>query len=233
MTLPLFYVDTINESDSTFVLNEDASKHIIQVLRMKKGEQLQLTDGKGMLLTAEIIDEHKKNCKVNKINLEKISSPENKITIAISLIKNASRFEWFLEKATEIGITEIIPLKCNRTEKQHFRYDRMKGILVSAMLQSHQAWLPVLNEPISFDKVVSDNNNQSKFIAHCLDNGLKKELKSCEKSTSSIILIGPEGDFVLTEIELALKNNYIPVSLGNNRLRTETAGIVAVTILNN
>ncbi len=233
MTLPLFYVDTINESDSTFVLNEDASKHIIQVLRMKKGEQLQLTDGKGMLLTAEIIGEHKKNCTVNKINLKKISSPENKITIAISLIKNASRFEWFLEKATEIGITEIIPLKCNRTEKQHFRYDRMKGILVSAMLQSHQAWLPTLHEPISFDKVVSDNNNQSKFIAHCLDNGLKIELKSCEKSTSSIILIGPEGDFVSTEIELALKNNYIPVSLGNNRLRTETAGIVAVTILNN
>lgn len=233
MSLPLFYFETINESDSTFMLNEDASKHIIQVLRMKKGEQLQLTDGKGILLTAEIIDEHKKNCTVNKINLEKISSPENNITIAISLIKNTSRFEWFLEKATEIGITEIIPLKCNRTEKQHFRYDRMKGILISAMLQSHQAWLPALHEPSSFDKVVSDNNNHSKFIAHCIDNGHKIELNSCKKSSSSIILIGPEGDFDATEIELALKNNFIPVSLGDNRLRTETAGIVAVTILNN
>jgi 16S rRNA (uracil1498-N3)-methyltransferase len=233
MSLPLFFLETIDEHQSILVLSEEASKHIVQVLRMTIGERLQLTDGKGLLLTAEIINDHKKSCTVQKITIEKIPAPQKQITIAISLVKNASRFEWFLEKATEIGVTTIIPLICSRTEKQHFRFDRMKGILTSAMLQSHQAWLPILHEPVLFEKLILTDKSESKFIAHCETDEKKNHLNAIPKSSSSIMLIGPEGDFTTAEIELALKNNFIPVSLGENRLRTETAGMVAVTLLNN
>lgn len=232
MSLPLFFLETIDEHQSTLVLSEEASKHIVQVLRMTIGERLQLTDGKGVILTAEISNDHKKSCTVQKISIEKIPASQKQITIAISLVKNASRFEWFLEKATEIGITTIIPLLCSRTEKQHFRFDRMKGILTSAMLQSHQAWMPILHEPISFEKLILTDKSESKFIAHCESDDKKNHLNAITKLSSSIMLIGPEGDFTPTEIELALKHDFIPVSLGENRLRTETAGMVAVTLLN-
>ena len=233
MPLPLFFLETIDEQNSTLVLSEEASKHIVQVLRMTIGDRLQLTDGKGLLLTAEIINDHKKSCTVQKITIEKIPAPQKQITIAISLVKNASRFEWFLEKATEIGVTTIIPLICSRTEKQHFRFDRMKGILTSAMLQSHQVWLPILHEPISFEKLIVTDKSESKFIAHCETDDKKNHLNAISKSSSTIMLIGPEGDFTTAEIELALKNNFTPISLGENRLRTETAGMVAVALLNN
>ncbi|RYZ29126.1 MAG: 16S rRNA (uracil(1498)-N(3))-methyltransferase, partial [Chitinophagaceae bacterium] len=155
---------------------------------------------------------------------------EPSICIAISITKNASRFEWFLEKATEIGINEIIPLLCERTEKEKFRYDRMKGILVSAMLQSQQTWLPNLHQPTSFDEVIKQASHQQKFIAHCLPEQ-KQQLSSVIHHLSSIILIGPEGDFTPAEIEAALQNNFIPVALGETRLRTETAGMVAAALL--
>lgn len=233
MSLPLFYLETIDEQHSTLVLSEEASKHIVQVLRMTIGERLQLTDGKGIILTAEIINDHKKSCSVQKISIEKIPAPQKQISIAISLVKNASRFEWFLEKATEIGVSTIIPLICSRTEKQHFRFERMKGILTSAMLQSHQAWMPILQEAVSFEKLILADKSESRFIAHCETDDNKNHINSFPKLSSSVILIGPEGDFTSTEIELAIKNNFIPVSLGENRLRTETAGMVAVTLLNN
>ena len=233
MSLPLFFLETIDEQHSTLVLSEEASKHIVQVLRMTTGERLQLTDGKGIIITAEISNDHKKSCTVKIISIEKIPAPQKQITIAISLVKNASRFEWFLEKATEIGVTTIIPIICSRTEKQHFRFDRMKGILTSAMLQSHQAWLPILHEPVLFEKLILTDKSESKFIAHCETDEKKNHLNAIPKSSSSIMLIGPEGDFTTPEIELALKNNFTPISLGENRLRTETAGMVAVTLLNN
>lgn len=233
MPLPLFYQPNINDHESYIVLDEYASKHIIQVLRMKIGERLQLTDGKGMLLTAEITDDHKKKCTVQKISVEKNPAPSKQITIAISLVKNNARFEWFLEKATEIGVTAITPLICSRTEKQQFRYDRMKGILISAMLQSHQSWLPLLNEPSPFEKIISTDKNESRFIAHCESQENKIQLNTIRKADSSIILIGPEGDFTPVEIEMAFKHGFVPVSMGANRLRTETAGIVAATLLNN
>ncbi len=235
MALPFFYIDTYDSSTSLITLNEETSKHVIQVLRMKKGEQINLTDGKGILLTAEISDAHKKNCvvKVKATSCKPLAV--RKTVVAISLVKNASRFEWFLEKATEIGITEIIPLLCERTERQYFRYDRMKGIIVSAMLQSQQTWLPMLHQPISFKEYVlqaESSNDVQKMIAHC-EEGNKQSITQVIKAGLSMynILIGPEGDFTKDEIELALANNYIPVALGETRLRTETAGVVAATAL--
>jgi 16S rRNA (uracil1498-N3)-methyltransferase len=156
---------------------------------------------------------------------------DGRVTIAVSLVKNASRFEWFLEKATEIGITEIIPLLCERTERQHFRYDRMNGILISAMLQSQQTWLPMLHEPLKFEHLKM--HKFEKLIAHCEETekkSLKKMLSEIE-GTDSIILIGPEGDFTSAEIDTAIAEGYKPVMLGETRLRTETAAVVAATLL--
>ena len=236
MALPFFYKEDITTNAKEVTLDEDTSKHVVQVLRMQNGEQLQLTDGKGNLFTAEITDAHKKHCTVKIITTTNQQRSTNNTTIAISLVKNNSRFEWFLEKATEIGVTEIIPLLCQRTEKQHFRYDRMKTILVSAMLQSQQTWLPILHEPVKFEnyiKAVQTPNSQY-FIAHCIEN-TKQPLthQHITKSSNQLILIGPEGDFTEKEIEQALQNGFIPVSLGETRLRTETAGIVAATLLVN
>src|SRR6266705_4829979 len=139
---------------------------------MKEGEKLNLTDGKGNLLTAEIIDDHKKHCEVKIEGTRYKAQDKRKITIVISLLKNSNRFEWFLEKATEIGINEIIPLICERTEKQKFREDRMQNILISAMLQSQQCWLPVLHKPVAYELVFRQEeiiHATQKFIAHCIE----------------------------------------------------------------
>jgi 16S rRNA (uracil1498-N3)-methyltransferase len=232
MSLPFFFEQNLNDQ-STFVLSEHTSKHIVQVLRMHKGEKLKVTNGKGRELICEIIKEDKKATEVTVITTNTHESPAKKITIAISLIKNNNRFEWFLEKATEIGVLEIIPMLCERTERQQFRYDRMSNILVSAMLQSQQVWLPLLHSPILFEQIVSSRNDAEKFIAHC-DEGTKKSLKDHRNNSadSTIILIGPEGDFTKDEITVAQQYNFISTSLGDTRLRTETAGIAAAVILN-
>jgi 16S rRNA (uracil1498-N3)-methyltransferase len=231
MNLPFFYIDHYDGNQQPVVLNEDTSRHVIQVLRMKTGEKLNLTDGKGHLLTAVIVEEHKKHCTV-KIEASVYKEPSaRKVSIAISLLKNTSRFEWFLEKATEIGVTSIIPLICERTEKEKFREDRLHGILVSAMLQSQQVWLPLLHNPTNYKDVFSikeTSEASGKFIAHCEDASNKQFISS---SSSPIILIGPEGDFTPNEIEQALQNDFRPVTLGDTRLRTETAGMVAATLL--
>jgi len=196
------------------------------------GGQLQLTNGKGDLFKTEITDNNRKKCKVKVIAASKEKGPTVNITIAISLIKNTTRFEWFLEKATEIGVTEIIPLICARTEKTAFKFERMKSILVSAILQSQQTWLPLLHEPIKFNELVKSTTHQQKFIAHCINDSKRNLIDlNNEPLSSKIILIGPEGDFTAVEIDLALQNHFSAVSLGDTRLRTETAGIVAATLL--
>ena len=235
MTPPIFYINEYDSSKKQIALDEDTSKHIVQVLRMKKREELNLTDGKGNLLTAEIIDDHKKHCSVQIIDSRFTPPDSRKITVAISLLKNSSRFEWFLEKATEIGIHEIIPLICKRTEKQKFREDRMQNILVSAMLQSQQSWLPVLHKPIDYVLIFRQEeitHTSQKFIAHCIEEE-KRNLADLVNETlsSQVILIGPEGDFTNEEVQLAIHNHFDAVSLGETRLRAETAGIVAATIL--
>ena len=233
MQLPFFYEENISES-STFILSEESSRHIVQVLRMKEGDKIQITNGIGTLLTAEITLAHKKKAEVKIEKKEFFPVILPKSTIAVSLVKNTSRFEWFLEKATEIGIGEIVPLICKRTEKNHFREDRMKMILISALIQSRQVWLPELKVPLKYSDFIKNSSNYSKkFIAHCLD-GQKRSLKEFTNDPllSKIILIGPEGDFTPEEIEEAISANFIPVTLGENRLRTETAAIVAAVLLN-
>ncbi|HXL57209.1 MAG TPA: RsmE family RNA methyltransferase [Chitinophagaceae bacterium] len=232
MSLPYFFIENVS-GGSTIVLPEETSKHCIQVLRMKVGEQLQLTNGKGNLITASITNADKKHCGVIVEERQFQQPTTKKISIAISLLKNANRFEWFLEKVTEIGVSEIIPMICERTEREHFRFERMNNILIAAMLQSEQTWLPVLCEPQTFEKIIDSTHYKQKLIAHCENDAKKNNITSVAAESEIQILIGPEGDFTTKEIKQALKNNYVQISLGNTRLRSETAGVVAATLLMN
>ena len=232
MQLPFFYEEIIPES-SLMIMSEESSRHMVQVLRMKETDRIQITNGKGTLLTAEITSAHKKKTEVRIEKKETFPAKLPKVAIAVSLLKNTGRFEWFLEKSTEIGVGEIIPLLCNRTEKNHFREDRMRTILVSALLQSRQVWLPELRTPEKYSAFIKKSTGfDIKLIAHCLEDE-KKSIQefSADILSSKIILIGPEGDFSPEEIEQAISESFIPVSLGDNRLRTETAAIVAAVKL--
>jgi 16S rRNA (uracil1498-N3)-methyltransferase len=232
MPLPFFFTEPILAADTFVVLNEENSKHIVQVLRMQVGKQLKLTDGVGNIYLAEITDAHKKKCAVKILEKEFVPQTKNKVCIAVSPVKNNSRLEWFLEKATEIGVSEIVPLLCDRTEKQNLKQERLQGILISAMLQSQQAWLPILTEPKKYVEYIKIVQGRNKFIAHC-EEDKKVSLKEIvnQLTNQSTIFIGPEGDFTTSEIELAIANDFVPVALGNTRLRTETAALVAATLL--
>jgi 16S rRNA (uracil1498-N3)-methyltransferase len=232
MTLPFFYEPELPKISDHFTLSEESSKHAIQVLRMKSGAHLQLTNGKGILYTASIVSEDKKKTVVLLQKPVQKNQPAKKISVCISLLKNTSRFEWFLEKATEIGVSEIQPLISKRTEHTRFRMDRMNGILIAAMLQSQQYWLPELHKPVSFGEIISQPAMAQQLIAYCGE-GDKNFIRELPAASETRMLIGPEGDFTPDEIELALQNSYIPVSLGETRLRTETAGIVAASLLVN
>jgi 16S rRNA (uracil1498-N3)-methyltransferase len=244
MAAPFFYIDSYTPGQQEIMLDEDNSRHVIQVLRMRPGEALRLTDGKGALLDAVILDDHKKKCRVAVKNSAAEPTHTNKVTIAISPVKNTARFEWFLEKATEIGVSTIIPLVCERTERQSIRTDRLRNILVSAMLQSQQTWLPNLTEPTPFADLLALAPIGQAYIAHLLEapratdslaSLTGEQLSPVAGPQAAIpgatILIGPEGDFTPKEVEAALAARFTPVSLGQNRLRTETAGIVAATLL--
>ena len=232
MPLPFFFIHDVAPAGVVLQLPEETSRHIIQVLRMKTSELLQLTDGKGNLATVEITESHKTKCMVSVLESKHYDRNGKRKTIAISLLKNANRFEWFLEKSTEIGITAIIPLICERTEKANFRVDRMKNILISAMLQSQQTWLPDLNDSRKLREVIHSCTDKQRFIAHCAERKKVMLVDSLDKTAESqIILIGPEGDFTNDEIEYSLQHHFIPVSLGETRLRTETAGIAAAILL--
>lgn len=230
MALPYFYEPGITVTDAVYTLSEESSKHAIQVLRMRAGDELVLANGHGGLLTAAVVQPDKKHCTVQVRQTSQQPAPSRSVRMGISLLKNAGRLEWFLEKATEIGVQEIVPLLCHRTEKQHFRYDRMQHIVVSAMLQSGQAWLPVLQQPLPFEQVVHNFQAAQKLIAHC-EQQPKQAIPRLQLPNDVLLLIGPEGDFTPEEIQQALQQNYLPVTLGSTRLRTETAGVVAATLL--
>lgn len=232
MPVPFFYCNHYTKGQQQITLDEDTSKHIVQVLRMVNGEAVNLTDGKGHLLECTIIEAHKKHCTVT-INKSAFSAaPSRQIHIAIGLLKNANRWECFLEKATEIGVSYITPLLTKRTEKDKFRYDRMQTICISAMLQSQQVWLPILAEPMAYDKFITSKKEGLQLIAHCEEEQERLQLAAMNiPDGETTLLIGPEGDFTVEEIALALQQQYKAVSLGVTRLRTETAGIVGAALL--
>lgn len=232
MPVPFFYYAHYQTGQQQITLDEDTSKHIVQVLRMVNGEAVNLTDGKGHLLQCTITEAHKKHCTVAVSKTDFTDAPSRQIHIAIGLLKNANRWEWFLEKATEIGVSYITPLLTKRTEKDKFRFDRMQTICISAMLQSQQVWLPILAEPMAYDKFISSKKEGLQLIAHCEEGQERLQLAAMDiPDGETTLLIGPEGDFTVEEIALALQQQYKAVSLGVTRLRTETAGIVGAALL--
>lgn len=229
MNLPFFFCSDISGNDFP-ELDKDTARHIIQVLRMAVGESLHLTDGCGHLALARIEEVDKKHCRVSVVSRSFIDPSEKKISIAVSPVKNAARFEWFLEKASEIGVQRIVPLICTRTERQVFKAERWTGILKSAMLQSQQVWMPALSQPIAFADYVKNCRDDMKMIAHCVEDGARHKLMPVQKGSASM-LIGPEGDFTFEEIDLAISKGFLPVALGATRLRTETAALVASVLM--
>ena len=226
--MQLFYSSII---EKTVNITSEENKHLVKVLRKNINDQIHLIDGKGYLYTGRIIKQDKNNSEVEIINKEKKDKSHNYyLHIAISPTKNASRFEWFLEKATEIGIDEITPIVCHRSERQKINKDRSERILISSIKQSLKFHLPKLNDPINYNDFIKQKINGDKFIAHCLET--KKEKLSNSINKICTILIGPEGDFTEEEINLAKDHGYKPLSFGSSRLRTETAGIVATHSVN-
>ena len=229
--MQLFYVPNI--SGDEVILNETESKHAVRVLRLTEGTTVQLVDGIGGFYDAEIMDANPKKCQLKiKKTLREFGKKNFRIHMAIAPTKNIDRFEWFLEKATEIGIDEITPLLCDYSERKSVKPERLEKILVSAMKQSVKAYLPKLNKMISFGNLIKNCTTENRFIAHCYE-GEKHHLKNVvEKNRDVVILIGPEGDFSAEEVTLARNNGFTEVSLGTARLRTETAAVVACHIVN-
>jgi 16S rRNA (uracil1498-N3)-methyltransferase len=227
----LFYIPDI--SGNTVTLDSSESKHAIKVLRMNEGSQLQIVDGKGGFYTAEITNANPAKCRLSILHTRKESGKKKfRLHIAIAPTKNIVRFEWFLEKATEIGIDEITPVISKHSERKVIKPVRLEKILISAMKQSQKATLPELNKLTSFNECLDQNIQKEKFIAHCR-NGEKPHLKKVVKNgTDVLILIGPEGDFSPEEIERAVSMGLTEISLGDARLRTETAGVAACLIVN-
>lgn len=227
----LFYLPDITTEIQ--LLPAEESAHCVKVLRLKKGDTIYLTNGKGNLFKAEIVIDHPKKCIINIIESnENVGKREFKIHIAVAPTKNINRFEWFLEKSTELGIDDITPILCSHSERKIIKPPRLNKVITAAVKQSLKAYHPELKEIISFKKFIKTAEADQKFIAYCSDT-YKDHLKDkYTKGKDAIVLIGPEGDFSPAEVELAINNGYQPVSLGASRLRTETAALAACHILN-
>lgn len=232
MQLPLFYVANAQATDTLVTLPDDTARHVVQVLRMQTGTALQITNGMGLLLTGTLLLTGKKQAVVQVTAAVEVPAASRRVTLAISVLKNAARLEWFFEKATEMGVTRFVPLLCERTERSHFRYERMQALLISALQQSRQCWLPQLDAPVPLLQLLQQLPPGHRFIAHCAE-GAKQSLRNVPRllQKDAVLLIGPEGDFTTAEIEAALAAGCQPVSLGITRLRTETAGVVGAALL--
>lgn len=225
--MQLFYNPEINDSTVQFSFQKEESKHIVKVLRKSVGDILHITNGNGWLFSAEITIPNINKCTAKIVSKALQPPPSYNLHLAVAPTKMNDRYEWFLEKATEIGLHSITPILCDHSERKVIKPERFERVLQSAMKQSLSCYLPKLNEVISFNDFIKQEFKGDLFIAHCEETD-KKSLKEKLKSKTEItILIGPEGDFSTKEIKQALENNFIPVSLGNTRLRTETAAIVA------
>src|SRR5690554_3993123 len=227
--MQLFYNPNISENSIDIVFDKDESRHITKVLRMREGDTLKITNGTGSFFDAEISVVTPKQCIAKILEEEKVKPLPYHLHLAVAPTKLNDRYEWFLEKATEIGISEITPIICDHSERKIIKAERYEKIILSAMKQSLKAHLPILNEAISFKNFIDSekDNDGIRCIAHC-EETQKKSLKAVLEPNKKItLLIGPEGDFSADEIDLAIRSGFLPVTLGESRLRTETAAVVA------
>lgn len=227
----LFYTPDIE--GERYTLPEEESKHCVRVLRLEAGAPIVLIDGRGGFYRCEIVQPNAKHCEVRCVEkIEEYGKRDYRVHVAIAPTKNIERIEWFLEKCTEIGIDEITPLLCDHSERKVIKEDRLEKVIISAMKQSLKAYLPRLHPMTPFDSFVKQEREGVKCIAHCDEDNKKRLDESYDPTRPITVLIGPEGDFSSREIALAKENGFVPVTLGNSRLRTETAGIVACHSIN-
>jgi len=225
--MQLFYHPDIQPFSLLVTFSKEESRHLVRVLRKKQGDQIHITDGKGNLYLAEIISDNDKKCEAQILKSE--SKPDQKgyrLHVAIAPTKSNDRFEWFLEKATEIGIDEITPISCDHSERRKINLERCNKVLLSAMKQSVKFTLPIINPLKEFDQFLKNAQARVKLIAHCTDTEKQGLSNSVEGESDVLVLIGPEGDFSTREIEAAEKSGFQNLHLGESRLRTETAGVV-------
>lgn len=229
--MQLFFAENL-ESDF-YELPTEESRHCVRVLRMGAGDTLWLTDGRGTLCRATIVAPHDKACSVEIVErIEHYQQRNHRLHIAVSPTKNMARMEWFIEKAVEIGIDEITPIICDHSERCVLKADRMEKIIISAMKQSLKAYKPTLNAPTPLHQLLSAPFDGIKMICHCEENQRTPLREAYRPGHNALILIGPEGDFSNDEITTALSMGYSPVTLGDCRLRTETAALYATTAIN-
>ncbi len=217
--------------DSNFepgqTLCEEESRHCIKVLRHKVGDTIHITNGNGTLYTCKLIDANPRGCVAEIEKAETAPAPKVYLHIAVAPTKNTDRLEWFVEKAVEMGISEISPIICKRSERTALRIDRLQRIAVSACKQSLKYSLPIINEPMTFEQLVERTSEEQRFILHCLNTPKPHLFEAAKAKLSTIVLIGPEGDFAPEEIEKAHRKGFVECTLGEERLRTETAAMVA------
>lgn len=227
----LFYTPEIESHHQSFILSEDESKHAIRVLRLKEGDTIYLIDGCGGLYKTEIIDPHPKRTTLHVIEaIMDYGKCSYQLHMAVAPTKNMDRLEWFLEKATEIGVYEFTPIICAHSERKEVKVERLKKVVVAAAKQSLKAYIPIINSPVLFSTFLQKIENDSCFkgIAHCVDMQKAYITNSCKIKDKYLVLIGPEGDFSDNEISQAIHAGFVPLSLGESRLRTETAALAAV-----
>ena len=227
----LFYAPDLSGKYYTF--NNEESKHIVKVLRKTTTDLVHLTDGRGFMFEGQITEANPKACKVEIIKKEAGDDQRNfKLHIAIAPTKNINRFEWFLEKCTEIGIYRITPIFCKHSERKVIKNERVFRVVISAVKQSLKSVVPILDEPTTFHKLVTNSGTGLKYIAWLGDDGAAELSDIYIPGEDALVLIGPEGDFSEDEVKLALANGFKPVKLGPSRLRTETAGVAACHTIN-
>jgi 16S rRNA (uracil1498-N3)-methyltransferase len=224
----IFFTEEINGNQALLPVEE--SRHCVQVLRKKAGDEIKFTDGKGNWYDAQIAVANKKRCELKILNILHVEPTHPTISIGIALTKNIQRFEWFVEKAVELGVTEIFPLICNRSERKKFKLERTQRIALSAMKQSLSCYLPSIHELHQLNDFLSVDRPGKKFIAHLADRSSHLAIMY-DGSHEATCIIGPEGDFTEQELAETERAGYEFVSLGASRLRTETAGIVSLSIL--
>lgn len=224
----LFYHPDIETVDTEYDFTTEESQHIAKVLRKKTGDTINITNGKGDLFHCVITFQNQKICRFLVKNKQHFDSKNYKISIVIAPTKNIDRMEWFVEKATELGVDEIIPIITEQSERKVLKTERLEKIAIAAMKQSYQFYLPEIKNITTFKEVLQTPFYGKKYIAHCEETSRNSLLKSILKGENIQIWIGPEGDFSHQEINTCLQSGFIPVTLGNTRLRTETAGITAV-----
>jgi 16S rRNA (uracil1498-N3)-methyltransferase len=227
--LQLFYQPSV--PDGVHHLDPDESRHAVKVLRLREGDLLNITDGKGCFYDAQIVRAELSQCTFSIVNTRVEAPKKFRIHIAIAPTKNTDRIEWFVEKAVELGIDQISFILCANSERKSLKMDRLEKVAISAMKQSQQAWLPKLLPVVPFNNILTTSSNQ-RFIA-LVDTHNPRHLNSAARAGGEyLVLIGPEGDFSPDELQSALGSGFLKVSLGNTRLRTETAGLAACHILN-